>query len=81
MLKNNYTRIIIALALATAIVVYPYSIVLVLIPIFLYRGYVEALLLGLLADSLYRISMPYLYLLIFFVIIVCTEYVKRKVRV
>lgn len=81
MSKNNYTRIIVALAIALAIVVYPYSIVLVAIPIFLYRGYIEALLLGVLADSLYRISMPYLYLLVFFVIIVCTEYVKRKVRI
>ena len=78
---NIYSRICCTLILAFLLVYYPFLIVLVLIPIFYFGNYIEAIVLGIMLDALYGVHGSILYTSGVFVVFVVIELIKRQLRI
>ncbi len=81
MSKNNvYTRVCVTLALIFLVVYYPLLIALVLLPIYFFPNYIEALIVGIIIDSLYGTNGSIIYTSTVFVAFVVIEITKRRLR-
>jgi hypothetical protein len=78
---NIYSRICCTLILAFVLVYYPFLIILVLVPIFYFGNYIEAIVLGGMLDALYGVHGSILYTSGVFVVFVMTELIKRRLRI
>lgn len=82
MLNDNiFLRICCTIVLAFLLVYYPFAIVLLLIPIFYFGNYIEAIILGIMLDALYGVHGSILYTSGVFVVFVMTELIKRRLRI
>lgn len=81
MLKNNiYTRFCVTVVLIVAVVYYPLLIALVLLPIYFFPNYIEALLVGIIIDTLYGVSGSIIYTSSVFIAFILIEFIKRRMR-
>ncbi len=82
MLKNNtYFRIFVTVVLGILCIYYPSSIFLVIIPAYYFGNYIESILFGIMLDALYGTNGAVVYTSGVFIVFVCVELIKRRLRI
>ena len=81
MLKDNiYIRICSTFILGLITVYQPTCIIFVLVPIYFFGNYIEAIVLGIIVDALYGVNGSIIYTSMVFIAFISIEFIKRRMR-
>lgn len=80
MLRNRYIRFITTVILGILAIQSPWALFVLILPMYFFANYIEALLIAIVIDSLYGINGSIIYTSSVFVVFIVIEIAKRRLR-